>query len=67
MDKHGFKTVDEFRGHSLQYFTTHAELVRRQSEMRRIVNASESDMVTEDRIWNGDRFVEQSEALLAKK
>ena len=67
MDKHGFKTVDEFRGHSLQYFTTHAELVRRQSEMRRIVNASESDMVTEDRIWNGDRFVEQSQGLLANK
>ena len=26
--KHKFETLDDFRGHSLDYFTTHAELVR---------------------------------------
>ena len=67
MDSHGFKTIEEFRGHSLQYFTTHAELVRRQSAMKKILKASRSDMVTEDQNWNGDRFVDQSHGLLANK
>ncbi len=31
MDQHGFKTIEEFRGHSLQFFTTHADLVARQA------------------------------------
>lgn len=30
MDRHGFETVEQFRGHSLPFFTTHADLVRRQ-------------------------------------
>ena len=28
MEEHSFDTLDDFRGHSLQFFTTHAELVR---------------------------------------
>ena len=28
MAQHDFKSIDDFRGHSLQYFTTHHELVR---------------------------------------
>ena len=28
MDKHNFESLDDFRGHRLEYFTTHAELVR---------------------------------------
>jgi dihydropyrimidine dehydrogenase (NADP+)/dihydropyrimidine dehydrogenase (NAD+) subunit PreA len=31
MDKHKFETLDDFRGRSLAYFTTHAELVRIQA------------------------------------
>ena len=65
MDRHGFETIEEFRGHSLQYFTTHAELVRRQAAMKNILKASRSNMVTEDRIWDGDKFVEQSHGLVA--
>src|SRR5436190_23623609 len=34
MDQHGFKTLEDFRGHSLQYFTTHADLVRRQADVK---------------------------------
>ena len=30
MEKHKFETLGDFKGHSLQYFTTHAELVRMQ-------------------------------------
>ncbi len=32
MATHGFETLDDFRGHSLPYFVSHAELVRLQSE-----------------------------------
>ncbi len=35
MDTHGFKSVDDFRGASLPYFSTHADLVRRQGPTRR--------------------------------
>ena len=32
MDQHGFDTIDDFKGHALPYFTTHADLVKRQAE-----------------------------------
>lgn len=35
MDRHGFATIDEFRGRSLRYFTSHADLVERQAMARR--------------------------------
>jgi dihydropyrimidine dehydrogenase (NADP+)/dihydropyrimidine dehydrogenase (NAD+) subunit PreA len=64
MEKHGFETLDDFRGHSLQYFTTHAELVRLQAERKAREKAvAEDGMVTKDTAWSGDEFVKQSEAL----
>ena len=65
MDKHGFKTIDEFRGHSLQYFTTHAELVRRQADIKAAEKAAKAGMVNQDKTWDGDKFVEQSDKLVA--
>ena len=32
MDKHKFETLADFKGKSLDYFTTHAELVRTQAD-----------------------------------
>ena len=74
MDRHGFETLDDFRGHSLQYFTTHADLVRRQSEARTSAKAragaqpaastdGNGRIVHGDHQWRGDDFVEQSDAL----
>ena len=65
MDKHGFTTIDEFRGHSLQYFTTHAELVRRQADIKAAEKATKAGMVTQDKTWDGEKFVEQSDKLVA--
>jgi dihydropyrimidine dehydrogenase (NADP+)/dihydropyrimidine dehydrogenase (NAD+) subunit PreA len=65
MDRHGFETIDEFRGHSLQYFTTHAELVRRQAAVKAAERAAREGMVTKDTGWDGDTFVEQSDKLVA--
>jgi dihydroorotate dehydrogenase subfamily 1 len=55
MDKHKFKTIEEFRGHSLKFFTTHADLVARQ----RAAKIAKS----QDTAWKGDKFVDQAEQL----
>jgi len=65
MDKHGFKTIDEFKGHSVQYFTTHAHLVELQAKAKADAKAAaaKKKMVAADEEWSGDDFVKQSDAL----
>jgi dihydropyrimidine dehydrogenase (NADP+)/dihydropyrimidine dehydrogenase (NAD+) subunit PreA len=63
MARHNFETIDAFRGHSLQYFTTHADLVRRQAEAKAAAKAKAKGMVTKDSEWHGDSFVKQTDAL----
>ena len=64
MEKHKFETLDAFRGHSLDYFTTHAELVRVQSERKAAQKVAELERtIRADSDWSGDKFVEQSAAL----
>src|SRR3954471_7736526 len=63
MAKHNFETIDQFRGHSLQYFTTHADLVKRQAEAKAMAKAKPKGAVTKDGEWQGDQFVKQTEAL----
>jgi dihydropyrimidine dehydrogenase (NADP+)/dihydropyrimidine dehydrogenase (NAD+) subunit PreA len=61
MEKHGFETLSDFKGRSLDYFTTHADLVRRQTERKaaqKVAAAFKSDAE-----WTGDEFVKQSAAL----
>ena len=65
MERHGFETIEDFRGHSLRYFTTHAELVRRQAEVKAAGKAAKHDMVTKDAAWEGEKFVEQSNKLVS--
>ena len=65
MDRHGFDSIDDFRGASLPYFSTHADLVRRQAEAKAAAKAHREGMVEQDTQWEGDRFVEQSSRLVA--
>ncbi|MGB7837152.1 MAG: hypothetical protein WBL40_03460 [Terrimicrobiaceae bacterium] len=59
-----FESLDDFRGHSLKYFTTHAELVRIQKERKAAPRVSEqARFINADGDWSGDRFVEQTSAL----
>jgi dihydropyrimidine dehydrogenase (NADP+)/dihydropyrimidine dehydrogenase (NAD+) subunit PreA len=62
MDRHGFQSTSDFRGHSLQFFTTHADLVARQAAAKARARA-EKDLVTADEQWSGEDFVQQSDAL----
>ena len=61
MEKHQFETLADFRGHSLDYFTTHADLVHRQAERKSAKKAT--GIVQADGEWSGDKFVEQSQSL----
>ncbi len=65
MEKHRFERLEDFRGHSLQFFTTHADLVKRQAEARAAKKAEHErkQMIKADAEWNGDDFVKQSDAL----
>src|SRR5271154_4675747 len=63
MEKHKFETLSDFKGKSLDYFTTHADLVRRQSERKAAQKAAAGKVVKSDGEWSGDEFVKQSDAL----
>lgn len=60
MEEHRFETIDEFRGRSLEYFTTHADLVARQAAARADRGLDPQD---HDDRWRADDLVEQSREL----
>jgi dihydroorotate dehydrogenase subfamily 1 len=67
MDQHNFKSLSDFRGKSLPFFTTHADLVHRQAQARAASKAKVAEgTVTQDTQWTGDKFVEQSRKLVAE-
>jgi hypothetical protein len=65
MEQHKFNRIEDFRGHSLQFFTTHADLVLRQTNARAAKKAEHDrqKMIRADADWDGDEFVNQSDAL----
>lgn len=64
MDRHKFVSLEDFRGRSLEFFTTHAELVRRQAERKAAQKAAiGAKTVKSDAEWTGSDFVKQSDAL----
>jgi dihydropyrimidine dehydrogenase (NADP+)/dihydropyrimidine dehydrogenase (NAD+) subunit PreA len=64
MDQHGFRSVIDFKGLSLQYFTTHYDLVGRQAAVRKTAQTPVNGQpVKADHEWRGDDFVKQSDAL----
>jgi hypothetical protein len=63
MERHKFETLADFKGRSLEYVTTHAELVRRQAERKAAKKAAPVKVVASDGEWSGDEFVKQSDAL----
>jgi hypothetical protein len=63
MEKHGFETVSDFKGKSLDYFTSHSDLVRRQRERKAAQKAAAAKSVRSDAEWSGDSFVQQSDSL----
>jgi len=65
MERHQFTRIEDFKSRSLEYFTTHADLVARQAEARAAKKAERErqSMIRADADWDGDDFVKQSDAL----
>jgi dihydropyrimidine dehydrogenase (NADP+)/dihydropyrimidine dehydrogenase (NAD+) subunit PreA len=61
MAKHKFEKLSDFKGKSLEYFTTHADLVKRQADRKAAQKAAPKAHA--DGEWNGSDFVKQSNAL----
>jgi dihydropyrimidine dehydrogenase (NADP+)/dihydropyrimidine dehydrogenase (NAD+) subunit PreA len=64
MARHKFETLADFKGKSLDYFTTHADLVKRQTDRKAAQKTAQAkNLVKADGEWRGDEFVKQSDAL----
>ncbi|MEI7685121.1 MAG: NAD-dependent dihydropyrimidine dehydrogenase subunit PreA [Planctomycetota bacterium] len=64
MEQHKFASIADFKGHSLQYFTTHYDLVARQAAARHGKKPPTLENHPKaDHEWRGDDFVKQSDAL----
>jgi dihydropyrimidine dehydrogenase (NADP+)/dihydropyrimidine dehydrogenase (NAD+) subunit PreA len=64
MAKHKFDTPADFKGKSLDYFTTHADLVQKQAARKAAQKAAAAaKVVKSDTEWTGSEFVKQSDAL----
>ncbi|XP_002967964.2 dihydropyrimidine dehydrogenase (NADP(+)), chloroplastic [Selaginella moellendorffii] len=64
MAKHNFTSLDDFRGTSLQYMTTHTDLVQRQQEAIRSRRAARKGLAS-DKDWTGDGFVKETELMVS--
>jgi dihydropyrimidine dehydrogenase (NADP+) len=64
MRKHNFSSIEDFRGASLPYFTTHTDLVKRQQEAIKQRKAFKQGLQS-DRDWTGDGFVKESESMVS--
>lgn len=62
MDEHGFNSIEDFRGHSLPFLTTHADLVERQVAAK-VARAGQS---ARDNQWDGDQITKQSDELTSE-
>ncbi|KAL6545605.1 Dihydropyrimidine dehydrogenase [NADP(+)] [Orobanche gracilis] len=66
MKNHNFSSIEDFRGASLEYFTTHMDLVRRQQEAIRERKAIKKGPQS-DNEWTGDGFVDESDAMVSNQ
>ncbi|GLT76927.1 hypothetical protein SLA2020_485600 [Shorea laevis] len=64
MKMHNFSSIEDFRGVSLEYFTTHMDLVRRQQEAIQQRKALKKGLQS-DKDWTGDGFVKESESMVS--
>jgi len=62
MEKKGFESINDFLGHSLQYFSTHADLVERQRAAKR----AKAGLSSRDDEWTGDGIQAETDALTAE-
>ncbi|GJN22204.1 hypothetical protein PR202_gb09751 [Eleusine coracana subsp. coracana] len=64
MREHNFSSIEDFRGASLPYFTTHTDLVQRQKEAIKQRKAIRKGLQS-DKDWTGDGFVKETESMVS--
>lgn len=64
MRRHNFSSIEDFRGASLPYFTTHMDLVRRQQEAIKQRKAVKKGLQS-DKEWTGDGFIKETESMVS--
>ncbi|KAM2487821.1 hypothetical protein ACFX1W_039695 [Malus domestica] len=64
MKQHNFSSIEDFRGASLEYFTTHTDLVTRQQEAIKQRKAIRKGLQS-DKDWTGDGFVKETESMVS--
>lgn len=64
MEQHGFTSIEDFRGESLSYFTTHTNLVKMQREAIAAKRAKKTGLSKDDE-WSGDGFVKETESMVS--
>ncbi|KAK9825990.1 hypothetical protein WJX74_003595 [Apatococcus lobatus] len=64
MKQHDFSSIEDFRGSSLPFFTTHHELVRMQREAINAKKRARQGLAS-DADWSGDGFVKETESMVA--
>ena len=64
MGKHGFESIAEFKGMSLDYFTTHTNLVARQKEAIEKKKKAKVGIESDDK-WTGEGFVAETESMVS--
>lgn len=66
MSKHGFNSIEDFRGAALPYFTTHTDLVARQKAAIAERKATKVGLAS-DTAWTGDGFVQEAESMVSNQ
>ena len=64
MEEHDFKSIDEFKGAALPYFTTHADLYKRQEEAIMAKKAAKVGLKNDEE-WSGDGFQDETESMVS--
>lgn len=64
MKMHNFFSIEDFRGASIEYFTTHTELVRMQQEAIQQRKAVRKGLQS-DKDWTGDGFVKETLSMVS--
>jgi len=63
MNRHGFETIEDFRGASLNYFTSHTEIATSFLEAQ----ANKAGKLRSDNAWTGEKLTEQADELVAER
>lgn len=64
MAQHDFKSIEDFRGAALPYFTTHSDLYARQQAAISERRAKRRGLA-DDAAWTGDGFVQETESMVS--